>query len=282
MRYIDKSVVFRGLGSGLSACRRAGLGLIQGSKLNQVVKQSAQLAFVAAIAARALILTITALLTLTACGSLILPNTPASLGFVNLDDFMTRNGQIIEVDVRYLGTDNFVGARVDGYAAEKIYVTQEAAVALLTVQKELKTQGLALKVFDAYRPQQAVDHFVRWAEDLGDVRMKAKYYPRVNKENLFRDGYIASRSGHSRGSTVDLTLVTLADNAELDMGTSWDFFDPLSWPSNDQVSQTQRANRDYLADVMIRAGFRPLIEEWWHFTLDEEPYLDRYFNFKVE
>ena len=278
MRYIHNLLVFRGLSSGLSA----GIGLNQGLRLNQVVKPSIQPALVVAVAARALILAITGLLTLTACGSLIPSNTPAGLGFVNLADFMTRNGQALEVDVRYLGTDNFVGARVDGYAAEKIYVTQEAAVALLTVQKELKTQGLALKVFDAYRPQQAVDHFVRWAEDLGDARMKVKYYPRVNKENLFRDGYIASRSGHSRGSTVDLTLVTLADNAELDMGTSWDFFDPLSWPSNDQVSQAQRANRDYLADVMIRAGFRPLIEEWWHFTLDEEPYLDRYFNFKVE
>ncbi|MFT6093576.1 MAG: D-alanyl-D-alanine dipeptidase [Pseudohongiellaceae bacterium] len=278
MRYIHNLLVFRGVGSGLCS----GLALIQGPKLNQLVKRSIALALEFAVASRALILIITALLTLTACGSLIPANTPAGLGFVNLADFMMRNGQALEVDVRYLGTDNFVGARVDGYAAEKIYMTREAAAALLTVQKKLKTQGLGLKVFDAYRPQQAVDHFVRWAEDLGDARMKVKYYPHVNKENLFRDGYIASRSGHSRGSTVDLTLVTLTDNAELDMGTSWDFFDPLSWPSNDQVSQTQRANRDYLADVMIRAGFRPLIEEWWHFTLDEEPYLDRYFNFKVE
>jgi D-alanyl-D-alanine dipeptidase len=278
MRYIHSLLVFRGFGSGL----RLGLGRTQGPRLNQVVKPSVQPALMAAIAARAAILTTTALLILTACGSLIPANTSAGLGFVNLADFMARNGQTLEVDVRYLGTDNFVGARVDGYVAEKIYVVRQAAAALLAVQKELKTKGLALKVFDAYRPQQAVDHFVRWAEDLDDVRMKAKYYPRVDKENLFRDGYIASRSGHSRGSTVDLTLVTLADNTELDMGTSWDFFDPLSWPSNNHVSPTQRANRDYLADVMIQAGFRPLREEWWHFTLDEEPYLDRYFNFKVE
>lgn len=227
-------------------------------------------------------LLIAALMLLTTCSSLIPTNAPATLGFVNLVDFMEHNDKALEVDVRYFSTDNFVGVQVEGYAAEKIYVTREAATALLIVQKTLNEQGLALKIFDAYRPQQAVDHFVRWAKDLGDVRMKANYYPRVDKENLFRDGYIASRSGHSRGSTVDLTVVSLADNFELDMGTSWDFFDPLSWPSNDQVSTQQRANRDYLRDVMVQAGFRPLKEEWWHFTLDEEPYPDRYFNFKVE
>lgn len=244
--------------------------------------QNVQTALGAGIAGSRSYSLIIALLSLTACSSLIPTDAPATLGFVNLVDFMERNDKALQVDVRYFSTDNFVGAQVDGYAAEKIYVTREVATALLIVQKALNEQGLALKVFDAYRPQQAVDHFVRWAKDLEDVRMKASYYPRVDKENLFRDGYIASRSGHSRGSSVDLTVVSLADNSELDMGTSWDFFDPLSWPSNDQVSMLQRANRDYLRDVMVQGGFRALKEEWWHFTLVEEPYPDRYFNFKVE
>ena len=220
---------------------------------------------------------------LCACsGAISQPNAATAFGFVNLADFMAQHEVALTVDVRYFGADNFMGAKVDGYAAEKIYATEEAAAALLIVQKILNSRGLALKVFDAYRPQQAVDHFVRWAKDLGDARMKSKYYPRVNKENLFSEGYIASRSGHSRGSTIDLTIVNLADGAEFDMGTSWDFFDPLSWPLSDQVSLSQRANRDTLREVMIAGGFRPLDEEWWHFTLDEEPYPDRYFNFKVE
>jgi D-alanyl-D-alanine dipeptidase len=223
------------------------------------------------------------LLLLCACSSSISePNAATALGFINLVDFMDRHEAALEVDVRYFGTDNFVGAKVDGYGAEKIYATEEAAAALLIVQKILNSRGLALKVFDAYRPQQAVDHFVRWAKDLGDARMKAKYYPRVDKESLFSGGYIASRSGHSRGSTIDLTIVTLVDGEELDMGTSWDFFDPLSWSLSDQVSLSQRANRDTLRELMIAAGFIPLNEEWWHFTLGEEPYPDRYFNFKVE
>lgn len=202
--------------------------------------------------------------------------------FVDLADFMAQHDQSLEVDVRYFGKDNFVGAKVNGYSAEKIYVTQEAATALLAVQKTLAVQGQALKVFDAYRPQRAVDHFVFWARDLDDVGMKAKYYPNIDKENLFRDGYIAARSGHSRGSTVDLTIISLNDETELDMGSSWDFFDPLSWPSSDQVSIEQRDNRDDLRDVMVQAGFSPLKEEWWHFTLKNEPFPNQYFDFIIQ
>ena len=152
------------------------------------------------------------------------------------------------------------------------------------MQKDLEAFGLGLKVFDAYRPQRAVDHFVRWAEDLDDTRMKAKYYPGVEKKHLFRDGYIAARSGHSRGSTVDLTIVSLGpdDPVELDMGTGWDYFGPRSWPASLDVSPQQRANRMLLQSLMVKHGFKPLAEEWWHFTLKDEPFPKTYFDFVIE
>lgn len=187
----------------------------------------------------------------------------------------------IEVDVRYFGEDNFVGAPIDGYGAATVYLTRTAAEALGSVQKQLSQLGLGLKVFDGYRPQVAVDHFVRWAQDLDDTKMKQRYYPAVDKENLFRDGYIAERSGHSRGSTVDLTIITLASNEELDMGTGWDFFDVMSWPSSTGVGAAQAANRMRLRTIMLENGFRPLQEEWWHFTLENEPFPDRYFEFEI-
>jgi len=187
----------------------------------------------------------------------------------------------IEVDVRYFGEDNFVGAPIDGYGAARVYLTRAAADALGSVQKQLSQFGLGLKVFDGYRPQVAVDHFVRWAEDLDDRKMKQRYYPTVHKENLFRDGYIAERSGHSRGSTVDLTIINLASDEELDMGTGWDFFDVMSWPSSTRVTAVQAANRMRLRTIMLENGFRPLREEWWHFTLENEPFPDRYFEFEI-
>jgi len=190
----------------------------------------------------------------------------------------------VSVELRYFTNDNFVGQRIDGYRAERCYITAEAAAALAAVQAELAVFDLGLKVFDAYRPQRAVDHFVRWAEDLADTRMKAGYYPDVEKKNLFRDGYIAAKSGHSRGSTVDLTVVALGRGApvELDMGTPWDFFGPKSWPSSREVTAQQRANRMLLRSLMVQHGFRPLAEEWWHFTLEDEPFPDTYFDFVVE
>jgi len=201
-------------------------------------------------------------------------------GFVEIRDVAPG----VMVDLRYLGHDNFVGARVDGYVTERCYLTAEAAAALAKVQAELAAFGLGLKVFDAYRPQRAVDHFVRWAEDLDDTKTKARYYPGIHKEHLFRDGYIAARSGHSRGSTVDLTLVSLDDGApvELDMGTGWDFFGPDSWPSSRAVTPQQRANRMLLQSLMVQHGFRPLAEEWWHFTLIDEPFPETYFDLPVE
>ncbi|WP_222939891.1 M15 family metallopeptidase [Photobacterium sp. BZF1] len=188
----------------------------------------------------------------------------------------------IVVDIRYFTSDNFVGERISGYRAAKAISTEQTASALAEVQKDLKAFGLGLKVFDAYRPQPAVDHFVRWAVDLSDTRMKEKYYPTVEKKHLFRDGYIAAKSGHSRGSTVDLTLIDIASGEDLDMGTSWDYFGKASWPNSPKSSAQQRANRMLLQAIMLKHGFKPLKEEWWHFTLAEEPYPETYFSFDVK
>ncbi|MGE4291780.1 MAG: M15 family metallopeptidase [Desulfovibrio sp.] len=199
-------------------------------------------------------------------------------GFVSLDEMIP--GAVY--DVRYFSENNFVGARIDGYQAPRVILTAPAARALAGVQNELARFGLSLKVFDGYRPQRAVDHFVRWAEDLSDTRMKAAFYPGVDKENLFRDGYIAAKSGHSRGSTVDLTIVDAATGAELNMGTPFDHFGPESWPGNPDMSGQIRANRALLQQLMRMHGFRPLQEEWWHFTLENEPYPETYFDFPVQ
>lgn len=186
------------------------------------------------------------------------------------------------VELRYLGSNNFLGRPVEGYRASVVYMTEPAALALKAVQEDLAEQGLGLKVFDAYRPQRAVDDFVRWAADSADTRMKQQYYPSLNKDELFPGGYIAERSGHSRGSTVDLTLVRLADAQELDMGSPYDFFDPVSWPADTSITATQHANRMTLRDAMLAHGFRPISTEWWHFTLEGEPYPEVYFDFPVE
>ncbi|WP_319469815.1 M15 family metallopeptidase [uncultured Pseudodesulfovibrio sp.] len=191
----------------------------------------------------------------------------------------TVPGAVLEV--RYYGDNNFVGQRVDGYLAPRVILTTEAATALAQVESQLAVFGLGIKVFDGYRPQQAVDHFVRWGKALNDTKMKAQFYPDVDKKNLFRDGYIAEKSGHSRGSTVDLTIIDLTTGAELDMGTPFDFFGPKSWPSNKDMPAHVRANRALLQNAMLRNGFKPLTEEWWHFTLRDEPYPDTYFNFPV-
>jgi len=198
-------------------------------------------------------------------------------GFVNLKETVPS----VAVELRYYGENNFIGQRIDGYEAPICYVSISAAEALKAVQEELSSFGLGLKLFDGYRPQRAVNHFVRWAKDLNDTTMKQSYYPNVQKSELFEKGYIATRSGHSRGSTVDLTLIDLATGEELDMGTSFDFFSPLSSPTSREVTQQQRANRLLLRSLMLRHGFRPLEEEWWHFTLENEPYPTTYFDFLV-
>jgi len=187
----------------------------------------------------------------------------------------------LKVEARYYGTHNFVGARVDGYEAPLCLLTGKAARALAAVQRDLAPRGLGLMVFDCYRPTRAVANFVRWAKDLADTKTKAEFYPNVDKRNLFRDGYIAGRSSHSRASTVDLTIMRLSDAAPLDMGTGFDLFSPKSWPTSKAVTPEQRANRELLAAAMQRRGFKPYPQEWWHFTLAEEPYPGTYFNFPV-
>lgn len=185
------------------------------------------------------------------------------------------------VEMRYTGADNFVGRPIAGYEAPVCLLTREAATALAAVQADLRARGYGLKVFDCYRPTRAVADFAAWARDLSDQRMKPAYYPNVDKSRLFELGYIAARSGHSRGSTLDLTLVELATGDELDMGTPFDLFDTRSWPSDETVSADARANRMLLQRAMVAHGFRPLREEWWHFTLEGEPYPETYFDVLV-
>jgi D-alanyl-D-alanine dipeptidase len=186
------------------------------------------------------------------------------------------------VDMRYFGADNFVGKRIDGYEAPRCILARPAAAALSAVQKDLAQRGLGLKVLDCYRPTRAVAHFVRWARDNADVARKADYYPDIDKRELFRLGYIAERSGHSRGSTVDLTLVRRAGGeGDPNMGTPFDFFSPKSWPGDVSVGETARRNRALLAAAMARGGFRAYAKEWWHFTLRNEPIPVRYFDFPV-
>ncbi|MBI1338884.1 peptidase M15 [bacterium] len=186
------------------------------------------------------------------------------------------------LDIRYAGSNNFVGRPITGYNAPKCLLTKEAASALAAVQADLKPSGLGLKVFDCYRPRRAVADFAAWARDPSDQRRKADFYPSVDKSRLFELGYIAERSGHSRGSTVDLTLIDLATGAELDMGSGYDLFDTLSWPADPRPSAAQRANRLLLRSVMNARGFRPLEQEWWHFTLRDEPLPDTYLDAPVE
>ncbi len=185
------------------------------------------------------------------------------------------------LDMRYAGSHNFVGRPIDGYNAPRCLLTKAAADALAEVARDLAPRGLVLKGFDCYRPTRAVANFVHWARDFDDDVGKKEFYPDVDKRTLFQKGYISSRSGHSRGSTVDLTLAR-ADGHELDMGTPFDFFSPLSWPAAASVSGEAKANRTLLAAAMRRRGFRPYQKEWWHFTLSHEPFPDAYFDLPVK
>lgn len=203
------------------------------------------------------------------------PDRPA--GFVDAAQIVPG----LRVDMRYTGARNFVGRPIDGYEAPVCILTREAAEALAWAQAELAPRGLGLKVFDCYRPERAVAHFARWAADLSDQGTKAEFYPNVDKSRLFELGYIAERSGHSRGSTLDLTIIDLATGAELDMGTPFDLFDTRSWPTDETVSPEARANRLMLQNLMRAHGFRSLREEWWHFTLEGEPHPETYFDFVV-
>ena len=186
------------------------------------------------------------------------------------------------LEIRYYSTYNFVGDRIDGYEQPCAILTKEAAKALKAASDECVKRGYRLKIYDAYRPQRAVAHFVRWADDVGDTRMKPHFYPNLDKSVLFKQGYIAERSGHSRGSTVDLTLFDMKTGKEVDMGGTFDWFGKESHPSYRNITKEQFANRMLLRDIMTTHGFKPIDEEWWHFTLANEPYPDTYFDFPVK
>lgn len=203
---------------------------------------------------------------------------PDSSGFVELSEAVPD--AILEI--RYYSTYNFVGERIDGYEAPVALLTREAAEALREVSDDLAEQGFRLKIYDAYRPQSAVDHFKRWAADPEEVSMKECFYPELDKSVLFSQGYISSKSGHSRGSTVDLTLFDMDTGKELDMGGTFDYFGNRSHPGYDGLTEEQAANRTLLREAMLARGFKGINTEWWHFTLKNEPYPDTYFNFPVE
>ncbi len=199
-------------------------------------------------------------------------------GFVYLSDIDTT----IQSELRYFSNNNFIGKKIDGYHNNCVIVSKQTATALHKIQTILLNKGLSLKIYDAYRPQQAVDHFVRWAKVLNDTLMKNQYYPKVPKSQLFNLGFIASKSGHTRGSTVDLTIVDLKTGKELDMGFPYDFFGVESHPFFKNITKEQQKNRFYLRKVMLANGFKPYDNEWWHFTLKNEPFPKTYFNFPVE
>lgn len=185
------------------------------------------------------------------------------------------------LEIRYYSTYNFVGDRIDGYEEPVAILTEEAAAALKEASDDLISQGYRLKIYDAYRPQMAVDNFMAWALDEEDVRMKQYFYPELDKDVLFPQGYIAEHSGHSRGSTVDLTLFDMETEKEVDMGGTFDYFGELSHPDYTEITEEQYENRMILREAMMKHGFKPLEEEWWHFTLVDEPYPDTYFTFPV-
>lgn len=198
-------------------------------------------------------------------------------GFVLLSDYVPG----IVQEIRYFSTYNFIGDRIDGYEEPCAIITKEAARALKSVSNEMMVQGYRLKIFDTYRPACAVRHFVLWGIEDQDIRMKPYFYPDLEKQELFMKGYIAKQSSHSRGSTVDLTLLDMKTGKELDMGSLFDLFSELSHPDNRDITDEQYENRMILRNVMIRNGFAPINCEWWHFTLENEPYPDTYFEFPV-
>ena len=201
----------------------------------------------------------------------------------NAEGFVSVGEMIPDVlpDIRYYSSFNFIGERIDGYEQPAALLTREAVEALKAVSDEAIRQGFRLKIFDAYRPQKAVDHFMRWAKDPADIRMKPYFYPDLDKKDIIPQGYIAEHSGHSRGSTIDLTLFDMVTQQDIDVGGTFDFFGEKSHPDFPGVSEAQYANRMLLQRLMVKHGFRPLTTEWWHFTLVDEPYPDTYFTFPV-
>ena len=187
----------------------------------------------------------------------------------------------LNVELRYYSDYNFVGDTIEGYNSNTLYLTKASAAKLKLVQDDLQRQNLCLKVYDGYRPQRAVNHFVRWARQINDTLKKSEFYPEVNKRHLFKEGYIASKSGHSRGSTVDLTITHRETGIPLDMGSPYDFFGEQSWVDYPSISEKQKKNRQLLEAVMTKYGFRNYPKEWWHFTLRDEPYPGTFFDFEI-
>jgi D-alanyl-D-alanine dipeptidase len=217
--------------------------------------------------------------------------TMDSSQFVNITDVVPD--AILEI--RYFSTYNFVGARIDGYEEPVALMTRVAADSLKAASDDLKRHGYCIKIYDAYRPQRGVDHFMRWSQDLTDTVTKAYFYPYLTKKEVFDGEYVATRSGHSRGSTIDLTIVDMKTGKEVDMGGTFDYFgieshpdwcgnpETMEYTGNDEggITEEQFQNRMTLRAAMLRHGFKPLVEEWWHFTLENEPYPETYFTFPV-
>jgi len=220
-------------------------------------------------------------------------------GFVYLSDLTP----LITVDLRYFKTCNFMNTQVEGYHANRAIMTHKAAMALLAAEKSLNEKGYTLVIYDAYRPKKAVSHFVRWSE-TDEAEAQDVFYPHVEKTALFRLGYVGKVSSHTRGSTVDVSILKMGaqlhepralpkrfpdnevylylEDGTVDMGTAFDFFDPLSWPTNKDISPTAQKNRMILQNAMVQAGFSPFDTEWWHFTLKDEPFPNTYFDFDIE
>ena len=198
-------------------------------------------------------------------------------GFVDVSEVIPD----IVLEIRYYTTYNFVGERIRGYEEPIALLSKEAAAALKQASELLKSQGYLIKIYDAYRPQTAVDHFVEWASDPDDMRMKEYFYPEVDKSRLFAKGYIAKRSGHSRGCKVDVTLLDMNTGAEVDMGGPFDYFGERSHPDYKGITDEQYQNRMVLRNAMIKCGFDPCATEWWDFSLKDEPYPNTYFAFPV-
>ena len=183
-------------------------------------------------------------------------------------------------DIRYYSPNNFTGNKIRGYKAPKAYMTKEALTALKKAADDLRSQGYRILIWDSYRPQKAVDNFVEWINNPNDPGDKS-FYPKLEKSELIAGNYIMEKSGHTRGSTVDLTIIR-KDGTCVDMGGTFDLFSEVSHPDYENLTDEQKKNRQILHDAMINAGFKGLDSEWWHFTLADEPYKDTYFNFDVE
>ncbi len=183
-------------------------------------------------------------------------------------------------DIRYYSSNNFTGNRVQGYHAPRAYMTKEALAALSKAADDLRSQGFRLLIWDSYRPQKAVDNFVTWINDPKDPGDKT-FYPDLQKQDLVKGNYVATKSSHTRGSTVDLTIIR-KDGSAVDMGGTFDLFSEISHPDYPKVTETQKQNREILRNAMLKAGFKGIDSEWWHYTYKDEPYKDTYFDFDVE